>query len=139
MYRDRILHWLAHADRVSGAVAAGGSTYEQQALFVVRLAGIVSDLRNDVRQTVVAQVHGVSRAAAPIPAADDALVHALKQLIDQQWFEDVKLEVFARTHKLSRFAISRRFKIALGRSPRQYLQETPSTRPSASSSRPHRQ
>jgi hypothetical protein len=44
-YRDRMLHWLASADRLCGQVAGGGSTYEQQALFVVRLAGIVSDLR----------------------------------------------------------------------------------------------
>jgi AraC-like DNA-binding protein len=77
---------------------------------------------DDVRAAVVAQVHGVSRAPAPAP--NDALVSALKQLIDQQWFEDVKLEAFARAHNLSRFAISRRFKTVLGRSPRQYLQET---------------
>ena len=50
MYRDRILHWLAHADCVSGTVAAGGSTYEQQALFIVRLARIVSDLRRRFRR-----------------------------------------------------------------------------------------
>src|SRR5690349_2806924 len=43
-YRDRLLHWLASADRLCGHVAAGNSTYEQQALFVVRLAGILSDL-----------------------------------------------------------------------------------------------
>jgi AraC-like DNA-binding protein len=77
---------------------------------------------DDVRAAVVAQVHGVSRG--PAPAQNDALVSALKQLIDQQWFEDVKLEAFARAHNLSRFAISRRFKTVLGRSPRQYLQET---------------
>jgi AraC-like DNA-binding protein len=78
---------------------------------------------DDVRRAIVAQVHGTSRAAAPAPAADPP-VNALKQLIDQQWFEDVSLEAFARAHKLSRFAISRRFKTALGRSPRQYLQDT---------------
>lgn len=79
---------------------------------------------DDVRLAVVTQVHGVSRATAHHPAANDALVAALKQLIDQQWFEEVKLEAFARAHNLSRFAVSRRFKTMLGRSPRQYLQET---------------
>lgn len=44
-YRDRILHWMASADHTCGQVAGGASTYEQQAVFIVRLAGIFSDLR----------------------------------------------------------------------------------------------
>ncbi|MBC7461404.1 MAG: hypothetical protein H7287_08580 [Thermoleophilia bacterium] len=44
-YRDRMLHWLASADHVTGRVASGASIYEEQAVFVVRLAGILSDLR----------------------------------------------------------------------------------------------
>jgi AraC-like DNA-binding protein len=79
---------------------------------------------DEVRLPVTAQVHGVPRSAAHAPVANDPPVSALKQLIDQQWFEQLKLESFARAHNLSRFAISRRFKTVLGRSPRQYLQET---------------
>ncbi|MGH9889755.1 MAG: helix-turn-helix domain-containing protein, partial [bacterium] len=77
-----------------------------------------------VRRAVAAQVQGARHAAANAPPLSDGLVQALKQLIDRQWFEEVKLEAFARAHNLSRFAISRRFKTAVGRSPRQYLQET---------------
>jgi AraC-like DNA-binding protein len=78
----------------------------------------------DVRRAVTAQVHGSRRSSTHVAVAMDAPVSALKQLIDRQWFEAVKLDAFARTHRLSRFAMSRRFKTALGRSPRQYLQET---------------
>ncbi len=78
----------------------------------------------EVRHAVMAQVHGPPRAAAPVPVAADASAQALKQLIDCQWFEEVSVEAFARAHNLSRFALSRRFKALLGRSPRQYLQET---------------
>jgi hypothetical protein len=87
MYRDRILHWLAHADRVSGAVAAGGSTYEQQALFVVRLAGIVSDLRRRFRGPGVAALaaeHGLDvsftdELRAKLNRAIEALYAALTE------------------------------------------------------------
>lgn len=77
----------------------------------------------EVRRAIMAQVQGPAKATAHAPAAADAPVRALKQLIDNQWFEEVSLETFARTHNLSRFVISRRFKSALGRSPRQYQQE----------------
>jgi AraC-like DNA-binding protein len=76
-----------------------------------------------VRRVVTAQVRGVCRTHGDASVAPDALVNALKHLIDEQWFEEVKLEAFAREHNLSRFAISRRFKTVVGRSPRQYLQE----------------
>jgi AraC-like DNA-binding protein len=78
---------------------------------------------DDVRRVVTAQVHGVCRNHGHAAVAPDGLVNALKQLIDEQWFEDVRLETFARAHNVSRFAISRRFKTVVGRSPRQYLQE----------------
>ena len=45
-YRDRMLHWLRSADHVTGRVASGTSIYEEQAVFVVRLAGILIDLRS---------------------------------------------------------------------------------------------
>ena len=44
-----MLHWLANAERLCGQVAGSGSTYEQQALFVVRLAnGYTPEASNDV-------------------------------------------------------------------------------------------
>jgi AraC-like DNA-binding protein len=74
-------------------------------------------------RTVAAQVRRSREVSAPAASATDASVQALKQMIDSQWFEEIKLEPFARARNLSRFAISRRFKTVLGRSPRQYLQE----------------
>lgn len=49
MFRDRINHWLASADHLTGRVASGNAIYEEQALFVVRLAGMVIDLRKRFR------------------------------------------------------------------------------------------
>jgi hypothetical protein len=45
MARDRLLHWVANADHVTGRVASGTAIYEEQAIFVLRLAGILIDLR----------------------------------------------------------------------------------------------
>lgn len=78
---------------------------------------------DEVRRSVAGQVRGTPRVTAPAASATDAPVKALKRLIDNQWFEEISLETFARAHNLSRFSISRRFKTMLGRSPRQYLQE----------------
>lgn len=79
---------------------------------------------SELRTIVAAQVQNTRRPSTLAVPAGDAPVEALKQLIDGQWFEDVNVEAFSRAHNLSRFAISRRFKSVLGRSPRQYLQET---------------
>jgi AraC-like DNA-binding protein len=72
----------------------------------------------DVRDAVAALVWG----RVPGDAVDPD-VHALKTLIDEQWFEKLQLDEFAGAHGISRFALSRRFKRALGRSPRRYQQE----------------
>jgi AraC-like DNA-binding protein len=86
---------------------------------------------DDLRQAVAAQVHGPSRttpraasSSISLSSLEEHPVTALKQLIDTRWFEQVSFEAFARNHNVSRYTISRRFKSLLGRSPRQYLQET---------------
>jgi hypothetical protein len=45
VFRDRMIHWVTNADHLAGRVASSTSSYEEQAVFVVRLAGILSDLR----------------------------------------------------------------------------------------------
>jgi AraC-like DNA-binding protein len=79
---------------------------------------------DEVARAVAAQIHTAGATAARAARPGDGSVQALKRLIDDQWFDGVRLGTFARENNLSRFAISRRFKTATGKSPRQYLQET---------------
>lgn len=51
-YAARMLHWTNHTDALVGPVASSTASYEQVAMFVVRLAGIVGDLRARFRSPV---------------------------------------------------------------------------------------
>jgi hypothetical protein len=54
----RMLRWLESAQDVAAKVAAGGSDYEDQVVFVIRLAGILTDLRIRYPGAVVEAVTG---------------------------------------------------------------------------------
>jgi AraC-like DNA-binding protein len=90
------------------------------------LASPAVQIPDDILRAIAMQVNRTSGAdedrGSPSPV--DPAVHELKQLLDDLWFEPLRLDAFARAHAVSRFALSRRFKALMGRSPRQYLQET---------------
>lgn len=45
-FRNRMLHWVRSADHVTGKVASGTAVYAEAAMFVVRVAGMLTDLRD---------------------------------------------------------------------------------------------
>jgi hypothetical protein len=63
-YRGRMLHFLASAERTAGLVASGTSSFEARAIFVIRLAGIASDLRRRFREPILDEAERAQAAFA---------------------------------------------------------------------------
>lgn len=76
----RMLRWLESAQWVTAKVAAGGSTYEDQVVFVIRLAGILTDLRRRYRGAIIETVAG--RKAQGVEAFRDEMLDELAKAID---------------------------------------------------------
>lgn len=111
--------WVIEAALLALGAEAGGPAPPAHVL-----RAVTAQVQRPQRWPGEGREDGREEGREEVRARGDEPALALKQLIDAQWFEEVSLETFARTHRLSRFAISRRFKALLGRSPRQYLQET---------------
>jgi hypothetical protein len=81
LYARRMLHWTAHTNTLVGPVASNTATYEQQAMFIVRLAGIVGDLRHRFRAPVAIgdPADLVAEFRAKLAAAITALHAALTE------------------------------------------------------------
>jgi hypothetical protein len=87
-YGARMLHWTKHTDELVGPVASGTASYEQVAMFVIRLAGVVGDLRARFRAPVT--LSGSNEFTAEMRAELTDAINALHaQLTEDEllWLE----------------------------------------------------
>lgn len=100
-YRDRMLHWVASADHLTGRVASGASIYEEQAMFVVRLAGILTDLRERFSGPTPADVLAKGDHAAQIREEQRMKLVAAIAALYARLTEDELLWLELRRHEQS--------------------------------------